>query len=180
MKEILLLILIFIVSCGRESGLRDELLSLHTYTSQSYELSYQRNNSPYDFTGTVQIEGAGFHIKIQSTHLKSGFLYLALHSAPHCHDQLSDYQVMWYMNNNLYQNLKFSHGFDLQKGRIKESFDYYLLKRFLHRQKKGFYSLPVGEGLSLDQRTLLFYYSHSNIIDSKNLVLLGCAEFHST
>lgn len=179
-KSFIALILIFLASCGRDSTQRKDILSLNEYVSEEYTLSYHRFNSQYHFEGSMLVVGAGVHLKLKTNRPTNGYLYLTLHSAHHCQEDFSSHQIMWNLNNDFYRNTKFDNGYVLETGKIKESFDYHLLMKFLRRPKKGFYTLEEGERLNLSSRTLLFYYSNATVVSRESMILLGCAEFHST
>jgi len=176
---LIIIIFLFFFSCGKKASQESELLLLNEYTHELYELSYTGIDSQYHFEGSVEIAGAGLHLKINSDNLRKGYLFLVLHSSSDC-DYLESSKVMWNLNNNYIRNADFENGFSMEEGRVKKSFDYYLLTRFLRTPKKGFYSLREGEKLSLEMRTLLFYYSSNTVIKPQELILMGCAEFHST
>lgn len=175
-----LLILPFILSCGRDATQKEEIFSLNEFVSQSYELSYHSINSQYHFEGSMQVVGAGVHLKIKTNRPTNGYLFLTLHSAPDCQQELASHKVMWHLNNSFYRNTQLDNGYQLSEGKIKNSYDYYLLMKFLRSPKKGFYTLSEGEKLDLDRRTLLFYYSNASVVTLESMILLGCAEFHST
>lgn len=179
-KLTFIIALLFFFSCGKKANNQEnEFLQLNEYTQELYELSYTGLDSKYHFEGSIQIEGAGLHLKITTENLRKGYLFLVLHSASNC-NKLGESQVMWNLNNDYVRNSVFENGFTLEEGRIKKSFDYYLLSRFLKTPKKDYFILKEGEKLSLEMRTLLFYYSNNTVIKPSELILMGCAEFHST
>lgn len=165
-------------SCGKKSKQDSELLQLNEYLQKTYEIYYQGLDGSYHFEGEVVLAGAGLHLRITSRDLQSGYLFFVLHNAPNC-QQIGDSQRMWNLNSDFIKNDAFENGLTFQDGRIKKSFDYYLLMRFLRTPKKDYYTLREGEKLALEMRTLLFYYSNTTIVEADNLILMGCAEFHS-
>ncbi|MFA5583243.1 MAG: hypothetical protein WDA09_03435 [Bacteriovoracaceae bacterium] len=177
MNKCLFFTLFLILSCGRESSQEEEIFHLNEYIDEQYTLFYRAHDSRYSFEGSVQLVGAGLHLKVKSQHLKKGYLFLILSSNPQCVTD-EEFRPMWNINSNFITQMKFENGYNLSEGLIKESYSYYHLMKFLRTPKKDFDTLKPGEKLYLDTRTLLFYYSPHSIVE-ENPLYLGCAEFHS-
>lgn len=177
MNKCLFLILFLFFSCGRESPHEEEIFHLNEYIDEQYDLFYKGQDTKYHFEGSVQLVGAGLHLKIKPKYIKSGFLFLVLSSNPQCIDD-GEYRPLWLINSNFITQIKFENGFNLSEGTIKKSYDYYHLMKFLRTPKRDFDSFRKGEKLYLNTRTLLFYYSPHSVVE-ENPLFLGCAEFHS-
>lgn len=175
-----MIFLLLLCSCGKTVSPQGEALLLNEHTSQSYDLSYTSLSSRYHFEGTVQIEGAGLHLKLISKNLSSGHLFLMLSKHTQCPAVDEDKLVLWNLNNDFSSQQHFENGFSLAQGRIKKSFDFHLLMKFLTTPKRNYQYIKVGEKLSLEFRTLLFYYSSQTYVKENNLILMGCAQFYST
>lgn len=176
MKYLLLLI---IISCGRESPHSRELLSLPLSLNEAYDLKYWGRDNSTHFSGKVEIAGAGLHLKLKSTKLKQGFLFLLLDNNPRCGSE-QPRRPLWPLNGHFPRSLSFTNGFALKEKKINLSFNFYQLTKYLRTAKRDLDYLDFEEKFSLGQQTLLFYYANTSYASDNQVLLLGCAEFHST
>lgn len=173
--------LIFLLwSCGKGATREQEYSLLNEYVSETYQLIFSPSRSRHLFSGQVQIEGAGLHLKLISHSIKTGYLFLMLSRWSQCPVDNEDKEYLWNLNNDFSSSLTFENGFNLNSERVKKSFDFYLLMKFLKTPKKNYHYLGEEERLSLEFKTLLFYYSPKSLVTRDQLVMIGCAQFHST